>query len=39
MRTSVDLAPGTYSLLCRVRDKGDGKPHDVHGMSRDIVVR
>lgn len=35
----VDLVPGRYSLLCRVRDEADGKPHDAHGMSLDIVVR
>jgi hypothetical protein len=34
----VDLEPGSYSLLCRVRDVRDGKPHDAHGMSRDFVV-
>jgi hypothetical protein len=39
MLIAVDLAPGTYSLLCRVRDTGDDEPHDAHGMSRDIVVR
>ncbi|MEP6495536.1 MAG: hypothetical protein ABJF01_22805 [bacterium] len=35
----VDLDPGRYSLLCRVRDAADGQPHDRHGMTADIVVR
>jgi len=39
MLMEVDLGPGSYSLLCRVRDAGDGKPHDAHGMSRDFVVK
>ncbi len=39
MLIEVDLEPGSYSLLCRVRDAGDGKPHDAHGMSRDFVVK
>jgi hypothetical protein len=34
----VALEPGRYSLLCRVRDAGDGKPHDRHGMMADIIV-
>jgi hypothetical protein len=35
----VDLEPGSYSLLCRVRDAKDGRPHDAHGMSRDFLVK
>jgi hypothetical protein len=35
----VDLVPGTYSVLCRVRDAGDGQPHDRHGMISQIEVR
>ncbi|HEU4700105.1 MAG TPA: hypothetical protein VFS40_13060 [Gemmatimonadales bacterium] len=35
----VDLPPGRYSVLCRVRDTGDGRPHDRHGMLTEIVVR
>jgi uncharacterized cupredoxin-like copper-binding protein len=35
----VDIQPGRYSVLCRVRDAADGKPHDRHGMTADIVVR
>jgi hypothetical protein len=34
----VDLAPGRYSAICRVRDTGDGQPHDRHGMTLDFVV-
>lgn len=39
MLIDVDLEPGIYSLLCRVRDANDGRPHDAHGMSRDFIVR
>ena len=35
----VNLPPGRYSVLCRVRDAGDGRPHDRHGMAQEIVVR
>ena len=35
----VDLTPGRYSFLCRVRDARDGQPHDRRGMTADIVVR
>jgi len=35
----VRLEPGTYSVLCRVRDAGDGRPHDRHGMMMEVVVR
>ncbi|HEY9426785.1 MAG TPA: hypothetical protein VIR34_06500 [Gemmatimonadaceae bacterium] len=34
----VDLVPGNYSVVCRVRDAGDDQPHDVHGMSTDFSV-
>ena len=34
----VDLVPGTYSLVCRVRDSGDDEPHDTHGMLTDFTV-
>ena len=39
MTIDVDLAPGRYSLVCRVRDARDGRPHDEHGMHTDLVVR
>jgi hypothetical protein len=28
----VSLEPGAYSTVCRVRDAGNGRPHDEHGM-------
>ena len=34
----VDLLPGRYSLLCRVRDATDGRPHDRHGMAAEVTV-
>lgn len=35
----VDLVPGNYSVVCRVRDSGDDQPHDVHGMLTQFTVR
>jgi hypothetical protein len=35
----VDLVPGNYSMVCRVRDSGDDQPHDMHGMLMDFTVR
>jgi hypothetical protein len=35
----VDLEPGNYSVVCRVRDAGDGAPHDRHGMLMEFAVR
>jgi hypothetical protein len=32
MLIDVYLQPGIYSVVCRVRDAGDGHPHDEHGM-------
>jgi hypothetical protein len=34
----VDLVPGNYSVVCRVRDAGDGAPHDTHGMLSEFTV-
>jgi hypothetical protein len=34
----VDFVPGRYSLLCRVRDAHDGKPHSRHGMMKEFVI-
>ena len=31
--------PGTYLLMCFVRDAKDGKPHFMHGMQKQIVVQ
>ncbi len=36
---TIDFAPGEYALLCMVPDAGDGKPHVMHGMVRQITVR
>jgi len=38
MIIQVDFVPGRYSLLCRVRDAHDGKPHSKHGMMKEFVV-
>ena len=35
----VDFVPGSYSVVCRVRDSGDNQPHDAHGMLMDLTVR
>lgn len=35
----VELVPGTYSVVCRVRDSMDGKTHDRHGMQTQFVVQ
>lgn len=35
----LDLKPGNYALLCFLPDMKDGKPHVMHGMMQDIVVR
>ncbi|HET7622370.1 MAG TPA: hypothetical protein VFK39_10740 [Gemmatimonadaceae bacterium] len=35
----VDLEPGNYSVVCRVRDAGDDAPHDKHGMLAQFTVR
>ena len=34
----VQLRPGTYSVVCRVRDAADGRPHDEHGMYTQFAV-
>lgn len=38
MVIQVDFVPGHYSLLCRVRDSHDGKPHSKHGMMKEFTV-
>lgn len=35
----LDFKPGKYGLLCFTRDAKDGKPHFMHGMQRELVVR
>jgi hypothetical protein len=36
---TADLTPGIYGLVCFVPDAKDGKPHFMHGMMHEIVVR
>jgi uncharacterized cupredoxin-like copper-binding protein len=38
MVIQVDFVPGRYSLLCRVSDARDGKPHSKHGMMKEFVI-
>jgi hypothetical protein len=36
---SVDLEPGSYGLICFIPDqRGDGKPHFMHGMTKEFEV-
>lgn len=35
----VDFVPGKYGLLCFTPDAKDGKPHFMHGMQKEFVVR
>ncbi|MDP8943465.1 MAG: hypothetical protein M3N16_05025 [Actinomycetota bacterium] len=37
--TELDLRPGSYALLCFVRDRGGGPPHVARGMVDGITVR
>ncbi len=37
-RMTVDFKPGNYVLLCFIPDKGDGKPHIMHGMVKTFTV-
>jgi hypothetical protein len=34
-----NFAPGKYSLVCFTPDAGDGKPHFMHGMQKEIQVK
>lgn len=38
MLIDVNLRQGSYSIVCRVRDSSDGRPHDEHGMYGQFVV-
>jgi hypothetical protein len=38
MTMDIYLTPGTYSVVCRVRDAEDGRPHDEHGMYTSLRV-
>ena len=36
---SVNLEPGSYALICFIPDqRGDGKPHFMHGMTKEFEV-
>ncbi len=35
----ADLSPGRYLLICFSPDTKDGKPHFMHGMQKEIIVR
>lgn len=37
--TTGDFPPGTYVLICFVADEKDGKPHFMHGMQKEVIVR
>lgn len=39
MYVTATFEPGKYALVCFVQDAKDGKPHFVHGMTKDIVVQ
>jgi uncharacterized cupredoxin-like copper-binding protein len=34
----LDLQPGHYAVLCFLDDKGDGKPHFMHGMVQELTL-
>lgn len=34
----LDLPPGEYALLCFLPDAGDGRPHFLHGMMKQVTV-
>ncbi len=36
---SVNLRRGSYGLICFLPDQGDGRPHFLHGMIKEIEVR
>lgn len=35
---TATFTPGKYVLVCFVPDKGDGKPHFMHGMVKEVTV-
>jgi len=35
---TADLSPGDYGMICFVPDAKDGKPHLMHGMTKQITV-
>lgn len=36
---TVDLTPGEYGFICFLPDTKDGKPHLVHGMIQQFLVK
>jgi hypothetical protein len=38
-QVALDLTAGEYALVCFLPDRGDGKPHVMHGMITQITVR
>lgn len=36
---TADLTPGKYALICFIPDAKDGKPHFMHGMTREIAIK
>jgi hypothetical protein len=34
-----NFPPGRYGFICFTRDKKDGKPHFLHGMQKEFVVK
>jgi hypothetical protein len=36
---TIDLTPGDYGFLCFIPDAKDGKPHFLHGMTKDFKVQ
>lgn len=36
---SANFTPGNYAFICFIPDAKDGKPHFVHGMTKDFSVR
>lgn len=37
-QVTIDFEPGEYALLCFIPDAGDGRPHFMHGMAKQITV-
>lgn len=35
---TVDLTPGNYAFICFVPDAKDGKPHAMHGMTKQFTI-
>lgn len=35
---TVDLTPGSYAFICFVPDAKDGKPHAMHGMTKQFTI-